>query len=127
MPHPRRSGNGSSSEAVLASPAMLKRLTAPFLFALLLAASTGCRSQSDTTKSDRWTPYAGCDANQCKSWYEGCSAECINKKTMSVTECENKCLAHRQNCEGSCGGGSGNAGNDGSNKPLQPEESTITQ
>lgn len=94
-----------------------------FSFALLLAA---CKTTSDAEKSDRWTPYPGCDANQCKSWYEACSADCINKKTMSVTECENKCLAHRASCDTSCGGGGQPQPQGGSNQPLQPEESTVT-
>ena len=75
-----------------------------FVAALGLAAAIGACATSGT--SPRWVPYAGCNANQCRSWYEECAAECINRHEATVTECENKCRANVGSCESSCGGSS---------------------
>jgi len=68
-------------------------------FALLVV--TACAS-GGVTKSARWAPYPGCNARQCQTWYDECSAECISEKRISVTECENKCRAPIPDCEASC-------------------------
>jgi hypothetical protein len=73
------------------------------LTALLAAAALACAS-SQTSKSDRWAPYPGCNARQCQSWYDECSVECMGQKGMTVTECENKCRARVPECEAACPG-----------------------
>lgn len=79
-----------------------KTLTSLVLGALAAVAIAACAT---TGKSPRWVPYAGCDANQCRSWYEECAADCINRHEATVTECENKCRSNISSCESSCGGG----------------------
>jgi hypothetical protein len=69
--------------------------------AMFLAASC---ATSEVSKSERWSTYPGCNAAQCKSWYEECSAECINDQSASVTECENKCRGRIPACEEACAG-----------------------
>ena len=73
-----------------------------FLAPIAVAAVLGACASS-MQKAERWAPYPGCNAGQCKTWYEECSAECINMRTMSVTECENRCRARVPDCESACG------------------------
>jgi hypothetical protein len=81
----------------------MKRILVGLLPALALLAA--CASSGpEVQKSARWSPYPGCNAKQCQSWYEECSAECVNAHSASVTECENKCRANVSNCESSCAG-----------------------
>ena len=82
---------------------MLRKKTLVLLtFSALLSALTIACAASGPKKSVRWVPYAGCSAGQCKSWYEECSAECVNQHDMSTTECEAKCRANVPNCESQC-------------------------
>ena len=69
------------------------------IWAIMAACATG-----EVTKANRWEAYPGCNAAQCKSWYEECSSECINNQSATVTECENKCRAKIAACEEACPG-----------------------
>lgn len=73
------------------------------LGALALGLVAACAT-AEVTKSARWSSYEGCNAAQCRSWYEECSAECINEQSASVTECENKCRGKIPACEDACSG-----------------------
>lgn len=86
----------------------MKRSLRPLLLlislgALALGVAAACAT-TEVSKSDRWSTYPGCNAAQCQSWYEECSAECINQQSASVTECENKCRAKLPSCEEACSG-----------------------
>lgn len=74
------------------------------LGSFLALALAACASSGEVQKSSRWSPYAGCNAAQCKSWQEECSAECINNQEAGVTECENKCGARVLECQQQCPG-----------------------
>lgn len=86
---------------------MKRRLRPLSLFALLgalaLSLAAACAT-SEVSKSERWSTYPGCNAAQCQSWYEECSAECINDQSATVTECENKCRAKIPACQEACAG-----------------------
>ncbi|MBI2377724.1 MAG: hypothetical protein HYV07_27225 [Deltaproteobacteria bacterium] len=81
----------------------MNRLSTGALTGLFLLL-TSCASSKDVTASGRWEKYPGCDAKQCQSWYEACSAECVNDQEATITECENKCRAKQSSCESSCPG-----------------------
>ncbi len=74
------------------------------LFAPTLLLMASCASGPEVKKAERWSSYPGCNAAQCKSWYDECSAECVNARSASVTECENKCRGKVPDCESACPG-----------------------
>jgi hypothetical protein len=83
---------------------VIRRLIPISLLFCAALAAFACAS-STPKKSVRWVPYSGCNAAQCKSWYEECAAECVNQREMGVNECENKCRANVPSCESSCSAG----------------------